>query len=175
MRVYLANSLFSEADRVYNNYIASKLRQAFPDLELYLPQENLAINDKSSYANSVMISRGDDEELLISDFLVAVIDGVDIDSGVACEIGKYAGFDMATLIRAGMKPRPIFTLFTDSRQQGRDNMEKLHALSKDAVENQFPYRNLYVIGTIKDSGGKIIPDVDKLIESIRKYIKRNDK
>lgn len=173
MRAYLANGLFSDADRAYNDYIASELRQAFYDLELYVPQENLAINDKNSYASSLMISRGDDDSLLISDFMVAVIDGTTIDEGVACEIGKYAGFDIPTLLRAGIKPRPIFALFTDTRQQGRDNMKKLHALSEDAVENQFPYRNLYVIGTIKDSGGSISPSVDKLVESIRKYIQSN--
>lgn len=175
MRAYLANSLFSEADRLYNDYIASKLRQAFPDLELYVPQENLAINDKSAYANSVMISRGDDEELLTSDFMIAVIDGNTIDEGVACEVGKYSGFDMVTLLRAGFKPRPIFALYTDTRQEGRDNMVKLHALSNDAVENQFQYRNLYVVGTIKDSGGTFSDSVDKLIESISKYVGKKDK
>jgi nucleoside 2-deoxyribosyltransferase len=143
----------------------------FPELELYVPQENEALNDKTGYANSLTISRGDDEYLLDSQFLIAVIDGVEIDSGVACEIGKFAGFDINYQLRTGAKPRPIFALFTDIRQQGRDNMKKLHALSQDAVENQFPYRNLYVVGTIKDSGGSISPDLDSLIESIMKYYK----
>jgi nucleoside 2-deoxyribosyltransferase len=170
MRAYLANSLFSEADRMYNDYIASKLRQAFPDLELYLPQENMSINDKSAYANSVQISRGDDDYLLTSDFMIAVIDGVEIDSGVACEIGKYAGLDIPVQLRTGVKPRPIFALYTDTRQQGTDNHEKIFALTRHAVENQFLYRNLYVVGTIKDTGGTFSDSVDKMIEDIRKYI-----
>lgn len=170
MNSYLANGLFSTADYIYNSIIADRLRYEFEDLELYLPQENEAINDKTAYASSVMISRGDDDKLLTSDFLIAVIDGVEIDAGVACEIGKFSGFDICHQLRCGEKPRPIFALFTDIRQQGRDNMEKLHALSQDAVENQFPYRNLYVIGTIKDTDGNIVPDIDKLVESIRKYI-----
>lgn len=170
MKAYLANGLFSEADFMYNRYIAEKLREEFPELQLYVPQENDSINDKQSYANSIMVSRGDDEPLLESVFMIAVIDGVEIDAGVSCEIGKFAGFDICHMLRTGERPRPIFALFTDIRQNGRDNMEKLHALTKDAVENQFPYRNLYVIGTIKDTDGKIVPNVAELIDAIRKYI-----
>lgn len=172
MKAYLANGLFSQADFLYNMHIANILRTNFPDLSIYLPQENEAINDKTAYADSVTISRGDDEYLLDTNFMIAVIDGVAIDEGVACEIGKYAGFDMAYQLLTGETPRPIFALFTDIRQQGRDNMEKLHALSKDAVENQFPYRNLYVIGTIKDTDGKVVPNIEELVESIRKYINK---
>jgi hypothetical protein len=171
MKAYLANSLFSLADQAFNAHLASELRQAFPELELYCPQENEVINDKTSYANSRMISRGDDEHLLQCDFLIAVIDGVEIDSGVACEIGRLSGFDLCHQLRCGEKPRPIFALFTDCRQQGRDNMKKLHALSQDAVENQFPYRNLYVIGTIKDSGGCVSSSIEQIVDNIGKYIK----
>lgn len=177
MKAYLANSLFSEADRMYNDYIASELRQAFPDLELYVPQENASINDKSSYANSLMIRRGDDERLLESDFMIAIIDGVEIDSGVACEIGKFAGFDTALYLspKYNLSYRPIFALFTDSRQQGRDNEKKINALIDNPVENQFPYRNLYVIGTIYESNGIVVSDVKELVESISNYISTLDK
>lgn len=169
MKCYLANGLFSQADFMYNEYIGKKLRDAFPDLELYIPQENEALNDKTGYANSIMISRGDDEELLTSDFMIAVIDGIEIDSGVACEIGKFAGFDINTLLRNGIKPRPIFALYTDIRQQGRNNPKKINALLNDPAENQFLYRNLYVIGTIKDSGGKVVHNVDTLLDVIKDY------
>lgn len=174
MKAYLANSLFSQADLIYNEVIASRLREEF-EIDLYVPQENTAINEKSSYANSIMISRGDDEQLLDSDFLIAVIDGVEIDSGVACEIGKFAGFDINYQLRTGKKPRPIFALFTDTRQQGRDNPKKLQALRVEATENQFPYRNLYVVGTIKNSGGIISSSIDELVEDIKWYLERKDK
>lgn len=171
MKAYLANSLFSEADRLYNDYIASELRKAFPYLELYVPQENMSINDKNAYANSLMIRRGDDERLLESDFLVAVIDGAEIDSGVACEIGKFAGFDTACYLSLKLRLpfRPIFALFTDSRQQGRDNPIKIKALIDNPVENQFPYRNLYVIGTIYESNGTVVSNIEELVEAIKNY------
>jgi nucleoside 2-deoxyribosyltransferase len=87
LKGYLANGLFSLGDRLVNERIAFSLRVHIENLDLYVPQENIAINDKSSYASSQMIANGDDEHLEASDFMVAVIDGVEIDSGVACEIG----------------------------------------------------------------------------------------
>ena len=83
--------MFGLGDRLVNELIAKELRELFNKhnltLDLYVPQENLAINDKNSYADSIMIADGDDAFLNESDFVIAVIDGVEIDSGVACEIG----------------------------------------------------------------------------------------
>ena len=151
---YLANGLFSDADRMYNNYIASMLRSEFPDLELFVPQEQ-AINDKNSYADSIMISDIDTEHLLESDFMIAIIDGVEIDSGVSCEVGVFS-----------TTGKPIFGLYTDVRQQGRDNEKKIKALINDGVENQFVYRNLYTVGRIKKNG-KIVPNIANLIKAIK--------
>ena len=131
MKAYLANGLFSLGDRLVNERLAKAIRQAIPDIELYVPQENDAINDKSSYADSLAIAEAD----------LAMLDGVEIDSGVAAEIGAFS-----------MLNRPIVGVFTDVRQQGRENMMKIEALIRDGIENQFVYRNLFVIGLIKRNG-----------------------
>ncbi|MCU9614953.1 nucleoside 2-deoxyribosyltransferase [Caldibacillus lycopersici] len=161
---YLANGLFGLGDRLLNSLVAEKLRLLFKendlDVELYLPQENLAINDKNSFASSEMIADGDDAYLNETDFMIAVMDGVEIDSGVACEIG------VATTL--GKK---VFGLFTDTRQQGRENQQKIAALIADGTENQFVYRNLYVVGKIKKSGG-IYSDIDSLNQAILAYAKQ---
>ncbi|MFJ7405653.1 MULTISPECIES: nucleoside 2-deoxyribosyltransferase [unclassified Lysinibacillus] len=141
MKAYLANGLFSLGDRLVNERLASAIRQAIPDIELYVPQENDAINDKAAYADSLAIAEADLAMLQMSDVLVAVLDGVEIDSGVAAEIGAFA-----------MLNRPIVGVFTDVRQQGRENMMKIEALIRDGIENQFVYRNLFVIGLIKRNG-----------------------
>ncbi|MFJ5765570.1 nucleoside 2-deoxyribosyltransferase [Lysinibacillus sp. NPDC093210] len=141
MKAYLANGLFSLGDRLVNEHLASAIRQAIPDIELYVPQENDAINDKTAYADSLAIAEADLAMLQKSDVLVAVLDGVEIDSGVAAEIGAFA-----------MLNRPIVGVFTDVRQQGRENMMKIEALIRDGIENQFVYRNLFVIGLIKRNG-----------------------
>ena len=111
MKAYLANGLFSEADVLYNELLAKQLREALPGIELYVPQENGDINDKTAYANSLMIAQADTEKLVNSDFLVAVLDHM--DEGVMAEIGLFS-----------TTGKPIFGLFTDSRQQGRENQKK---------------------------------------------------
>jgi nucleoside 2-deoxyribosyltransferase len=154
---YLANGLFSLGDRLVNERIAQQVRQALPDVDLYVPQENGAINDKSAYADSEQIAMADMDALKKSDFLIAVLDGVEIDSGVAAEIGAFS-----------MLERPIFALFTDTRQQGRDNLKKIEALQQHATENQFIYRNLFVVGLIKQRG-IIASTIEQLIEALTKH------
>lgn len=153
---YLANGLFSLGDRLVNELVADAVRQALPGVELYVPQENGAINDKAVYADSEQIASADMASLVKSDFLIAVLDGVEIDSGVAAEIGAFS-----------MLNRPIFALLTDTRQQGRDNMKKIDALQKDATENQFIYRNLFVVGLIKQRG-IIVSSIEELREALSK-------
>lgn len=156
MKGYLANGLFTAGDCAVNVAIATSLRTVMPGLELYVPQENDAINDKHAYADSVTIAQADTKELLESDFLVAVIDGVEIDAGVAAEIGIFS-----------TTGKPIFALYSDVRQLGRDNRRKIEALIEDSTENQFMYRNLFVVGLIKQSGGCIAPTVPALINTIK--------
>ena len=159
MKAYLANGLFGMGDRLLNTLIAKELRKEIKGVELYVPQENDAINDKSAYADSITIAGADMDKLEESDILIAVIDGVEIDSGVAAEIGAFY-----------MTGKPIFALYTDVRQQGRDNDKKIKALIDDGVENQFMYRNLFVVGLIKKSKGNIYFTVDELIEGIKNKI-----
>lgn len=154
MKVYVANGLFSIGDRYVNAQIAKALREAQPSIELYVPQENDAINDKEAYANSAQIAEADMAELASSDVLVAVIDGVEIDAGVAAEIGAFS-----------MLNRPIVALFSDVRQQGAQNMQKIAALQNDAVENQFIYRNLFVVGLIKRNG-VIVSSIEEVVEAV---------
>jgi nucleoside 2-deoxyribosyltransferase len=158
MRGYLANGLFSLADRNLNEKIAHTLRWGVPNLKMYVPQENPAINDKNAFADSITIAKADCEELMKSDFLVAVIDGVEIDAGVAAEIGIFS-----------TTGKPIFALYTDVRQLGRNNQKKIDALVEDGTENQFIYRNLFVIGLIKQTDGGIFNDIEQLKEAIYSY------
>ena len=152
---YLANGLFGLGDRLVNELVAKEIRASLPGVDLYVPQENAAINDKMAYADSLLIASADIEALKESDFLVAVIDGVEIDSGVAAEIGAFSMLD-----------RPIYALYTDTRQQGRENTKKIEALIADGTENQFMYRNLFVIGLIKQNG-VIVSSIEELGRVLR--------
>ena len=150
MKIYFANALFSQADINYNAQLATQIRNLSPQIDLYLPQENNDINDKQAYADSKMIAQADTEKLLASDLVIAILDGNTIDNGVASEIGvAYA------------QKIPIIGLYTDTRQQGAGNQQKLDALSQVA-ENQFHYVNLYTTGLIKLNGTIVNNEADLL-------------
>lgn len=160
MKAYLANGLFGIGDRLLNLLLAEELRKKVEGIDLYLPQENDAINNKNAYADSISIAKADMDKLRESDILIAVIDGVEIDSGVAAEIGAFSMMD-----------KPIFALYSDVRQQGRDNDKKIQALINDGVENQFMYRNLFVIGLIKKTKGGVYSSIEEIIFNINRYTK----
>lgn len=158
MNIYFASPLFSNMERKYNEYLTSMIREKYPEVEMYVPQEQMGINDKNAYADSIAIAKYDTDALLASDLMVAVLDGAIIDVGVATEIG--------VAYQAGI---PVLGLYTDSRQQGATNQEKLDAL-QELAESQFSYVNLYTVGLIK-MNGDILDTEEKLVEQIKQYIK----
>lgn len=156
MKIYFGAPLFSDMEREYNAKMVEQLRMEFPNIEIYLPQENDAINDKSGYADSRMIAKADTDELLSSDVLIAVLDGQVMDVGLASEIGiAYAN---------GIS---IIGLYTDSRQGTYGNTKKIDALDQLA-ESQFSYVNLYTIGLIKD-GGQLVNSIDGVIQVLKDF------
>ena len=157
MKAYLANGLFSQGDRLLNELIARDLREEIEDIDLYVPQENTEINDKSNFADSHLIAKLDSEKLLASDILIAVIDGVEIDSGVAAEIGLFSSLG-----------KPIIALCTDIRSVTDNNKEKTNIILEDALENQYLYRNLFVVGLIKNNG-TIVSTIENLINEVKKH------
>ena len=157
MKAYFASPLFAEMEVRYNEYVVGLIREAFPTLDMYVPQEQTSINDKSLYADSKLIAEMDTNALVASDVLIAVLDGAIIDVGVASEIG--------VAYHAGI---PIVGLYTDSRQKGADNQQKLDAL-KEIGESQFSYVNLYTVGLVK-LNGTIVNSTAQLIEALKTYI-----
>lgn len=155
-KAYFASPLFSEMEILFNTMVVDKIRKEYPTLEMYVPQEQ-DFNDKSSYADSTIIAKADTDALLASDVLIAILDGAIIDVGVASEIG--------VAYQAGI---PILGLYTDSRQQGADNPQKIEALAEIA-ESQFSYINLYTVGLVK-LNGEIVDSTERLVATIRKYL-----
>lgn len=157
MKGYLANRLFSNSDVMFNNYLSTLLRENIEGLELYVPQEEDSINDKSNYASAEMIAETDTQKLLDSDVLIAVIDGDTIDAGVASEIGVFY-----------TTGKPIIGLYSDIRQFGYTNEDKVKSL-QEIGENQFHYVNLYVTGLIKLSSkgsGCVVNNIPSLLKEV---------
>lgn len=157
-KIYFGAPLFNEMELMYNEYVVGEIREAYGDkVDIYLPQENAAINDKSGFANSLAIAQGDNEYLENSDLLIAVLDGVTPDSGLSAELGYFYS-----------KERPILGLYTDTRQGTHGNQKKIDALDEIA-ESQFSYINLYTVGLVK-LRGEIINNSDALVKKIGEYL-----
>lgn len=159
-KLYFASPLFNEMELNFNQMLADKIRKQLPELEIYLPQEQGEINDKSGYADSKKIAQFDTEALLASDIMLAVLDGQIIDPGVASEIGV-----------AYQAKIPIVGLYSDTRQQGSENLDKLNAL-KELAESQFSYINLYTVGLIK-LNGVLVDSSDKVSDAIQSLLNKS--
>lgn len=104
-----------------------------------------------------MIALADTEKVLESDLMIALLDGLTIDPGVASEIGvAYA------------KGIPVIGLYTDSRQRGGTHPQKIAAL-QEVAENQFHYLNLYTIGLIKLNGA-LVTSEEALLSQVKTYL-----
>ena len=149
-KIYFASPLFSMSEQSFNEQVVEYIRESIPGAEVYLPQENESINDKSGYADSEMIANGDNKYLEEADILVAVLDGQTVDVGVAAEVGYFYSMN-----------KPILGLYTYSRQGTYGNQQKIDALDEIA-ESQFSYINLYLVGLIK-MRGDIFTRVEELV------------
>lgn len=154
-KIYFASPLFSMSEQSFNEQAVEYIRENIPGAEVYLPQENESINDKSGYADSEMIANGDNKYLEEADILVAVLDGQTVDVGVAAEVGYFYSMN-----------KPIIGLYTDSRQGTYGNQQKIDALDEIA-ESQFSYINLYLVGLIK-MRGDIFNNVEELVDTLIK-------
>ena len=102
--VYLAAPLFTEAELDFNRKLRDMIKSS--GFNVFLPQEDSNnIEDKKN--RQKIIFDKNRKAIENSDLLVAVVDGTDVDSGTAWEIGyAYA------------RGKPIFGLRTDFRTLG---------------------------------------------------------
>ena len=199
IQVYLAGSMFCEADRMYNAYLAEKIRERVGDyIDLYVPQENLSINDKTKCADSPAIFWGDYNRLQHTDIFIARIDGDIPPSGTSAEIGimsqrrQYWEHNFNTFQAnyyleygkhvaeaelehykrtEGYEPM-ILGLCTDSRNPKRTYLDAKNELMKNAdYESQYCYFNLFTVGCIKVNG-KLTTSIDELVDTIEIEVRK---
>ena len=198
IQVYLAGSMFCEADRMYNALLAQKIRERVGDyIELYVPQENLSINDKTKCANSHDIFWGDYNRLQNCDIFIARIDGDIPPSGTSAEIGimsqrrqywekglrkflAQASLDGSSesahelaehyINDYGHEPM-ILGLCTDSRNPKRTYLEAKNELMRtEDYESQYCYFNLFTLGCIKVNG-ELATSIDELVDKLEAEVK----
>jgi nucleoside 2-deoxyribosyltransferase len=99
--IFLAAPLFNEAERDFNSKVAAALRKE--GFEVWLAQEHKFVEDHSMRMKHAIFGE-DLDALRMSDLILAVLDGMSVDSGVAFEIGfGYAN------------KKPVVGLKTDHR------------------------------------------------------------
>jgi nucleoside 2-deoxyribosyltransferase/predicted secreted protein len=111
-RVYLAAPLFSEAERVFNASAARLLSDHLFDV--HLPQEAGDDSDTRDIREQKRLFNLNKMALENSDFVVAIIDGADADSGTAWEMGY-----------AFARGKPVIALRTDFRRVGHHEQVNL--------------------------------------------------
>lgn len=91
VRVYLASQIFAECWREYNERVAKAIEEAYPNIELYVPQRNNSINDKTKCASAEDICAGDfTNNLDHDDIVVAIVDGDTPGIGTTLEVGYFS-------------------------------------------------------------------------------------
>lgn len=102
--VYLAAPLFSEAECDFNRKLRDEIKSA--GFNVFLPQED-SNNVRDEKNRQKIIFNKNVDAIDSSGIIVAVIDGTDVDSGTAWEIGY-----------AFARGKPIIGLRTDFRTLG---------------------------------------------------------
>ena len=104
--IYLAAPLFSEAEREWNRRFAERIAERLPGARLIVPQEFMASGPDRHGSLHAQCIEGVEQ----ADVVVAVLDGPDVDSGVAWEMGYARGL--------GKPVVGVRTDFRESQEEG---------------------------------------------------------
>lgn len=85
MKLYVAGSLFNEAEVNQRKLEGKLLRERFPELEIFNPIDQPFNEDKQSLPDPIDIYEGDTRAVEECDIFIA--DLSNNDTGVACELG----------------------------------------------------------------------------------------
>lgn len=160
MKIYLGGPMFEQADIEYNLSLAEKLRAE--GLEVYCPNENMDINDKSrSDITPERIYDADIAEMLTCNVFLCRISS---DPGVMWE-GGYMDY------LSKVHPEYYYGcigLTTDIR------WKTMPTPQASGIDNQSYYFNGFVIGALKESLG-VYYDDNTLITALKKLSKKKEK
>ena len=174
VRVYLASQIFAECWRDYNEKLAQAIEEAYPEVELYVPQRNKSINDKTKCATAEQITYGDfTNNLDKDDIVVAIVDGDTPGIGTTLEIGYFSRICQEEIDRLGKTNKRIISLYTDSREPSLTHNHAKNERLTDIAESQYSYLNLLLVGILKRYG-PMCHTIDEVIEALRIALKEYD-
>ena len=140
MRIYLAASLFTYAERQWNERFAQALEGVLDGGEVVLPQEFETSSAHEEDKKHAVLFRKCVKGIDRADAVVAIADGTDVESGTAWEMGyAYGTGKPVVAVRTDFRPGAESgvnimisrgcRLFLDESQ----NVEDLPAMAKDIV------------------------------------------
>jgi len=153
MKIYLSAPLFTQVERKWNRMLAAALEERIEGAEVILPQDFKFSDSFNRPQDFPKLFRACVDSLEGADLVVAVLDGPDVDSGTAFEVGyAYA------------RNIPVIGIRTDYRKSQDRGLnlvlaqactELLRAMSFNEDLNQL----------VKDLSGKILAGLRKIEKS----------
>lgn len=170
MRLYLAAPIFAEWNREYNLKVANRIKEEFPNLEMYVPQLNASINNKKNCATAEQICQGDfNDNLDHDDIVIALVDGDTPGIGTTLEIGYFARICQEEIDHWGWSDKKIIALYTDSRECSHTVSDEKNEQLYNMAECQYSYLNLLLVGCIKRYG-KLCYTIDEVIQELHNIL-----
>ena len=170
VRIYLASQIFAECWRDYNEKLADAIAEKFPNIELYVPQRNKAINDKTKCATAEQITYGDfTQNLDHDDIVVAVVDGDTPGIGTVLEVGYFSRICQEEIEKQGFTKKKIISLYTDSRECSKTFLPAKNEMLKQRAECQYSYLNLLLVGALKRYG-VLCSSIEEVLQELEKAI-----
>lgn len=169
--IYLAGSLFSEAEVNQRLKEGKILNDSLSETHTYFNPIEAPINDKAKLPTSLDIFMGDTLEVLKSDVVIA--DLANEDAGVMMELGiAWALDNVARLLEGagltdaqkeyftnhGVKEKKVYAVLSDIRVGT--------AGEYNGIDIPFGY-NQYVIGGIKNMGGRVYSKFSDVVDHIK--------
>lgn len=169
-KIYLASQIFAECWRDYNEKLLDKLLAQYPDIDIYAPQLNKSINDKTKCASAEDICVGDfNNNLDNDDVMIAIVDGDTPGIGTTLEIGYFSRKCQEEIERYGSTKKKIISLYTDSRECSNTFLEAKNEKLKEFAECQYSYLNLLLVGALKRYG-VMCRTIDEVVEEVGKVL-----
>ncbi|MCL2001377.1 MAG: nucleoside 2-deoxyribosyltransferase [Planctomycetes bacterium] len=105
MRIYFAASLFTQVERKWNRLLADTLKRLMPGLEIVMPQDFRTAGKYNDSRHYGALFRMCVDGIDSSDAVLSLIDGAEVDSGVAWEMGyAYARGKPVIGVRTDFRP-----------------------------------------------------------------------
>lgn len=172
-KVYLASQIFAECWRDYNEKVVDNILAVYPDLDIYVPQFNKAINDKTKCATAEQITYGDfTNNLDNDDIVIAIVDGDTPGIGTTLEVGYFSRICQEEIEHQGYTKKKIISLYTDSRECSKTFLPAKNEMLKEMAECQYSYLNLLLVGALKRYGimcSTIEEVIDELGKALEEY------